>query len=60
MIIKVSPERKDRYIQVIMDNLCRVQEENDMLYEEMHGLKEQIKTLMQENSELRHASEKKS
>lgn len=53
MMMKVSPERKDRYIRTILDNLCRVQEENDLLYEEIHGLKEQLKKMFKENSELR-------
>lgn len=54
MMMKVSPERKDRYIQVLMDNLTRSTEEMQFMDETISDLRDQVKQLFQENSMLRH------
>jgi len=53
-MLKVSPERKDYYIRMLMDNLCKTQEENMMMIDELGSLQEQVKSLFHENSDLRH------
>lgn len=54
IVMKVSPERKDLYIQTLMDQLCGAHEENLFLLEELSKAQEQLKSLFKENSMLRH------
>lgn len=53
MMMKVSPERKDLYIQMLLDNLCRINDENNFMADEIIQMREQVKLLFQENSVLR-------
>lgn len=54
IVTKVSPERKDLYIQTLMDQLCATHQENLFLLEKVDEVQEQLKSMFKENSDLRH------
>ena len=49
-----SPSQDNYVMDVLLRKFCRTTEENDILYEEIDDLRNVLKTLFQENADLRH------
>jgi hypothetical protein len=50
----IEQTKLDYFMDVLLRNYCRTMEENEILYEEMTDLKNEMGILFRENADMRH------